>query len=130
MLEVSEIMTPGVFTIPKEITVKEAAIKMTELKVGYLVVGSASKVEGVISERDIITRVLGVSKSPYKTLVKDIMTVDTIAVYQHEQPQIALEMMEANRIRHVLVFNNQHVCVGMLSIRNLLKTFIEAGNLN
>ena len=67
--------TDSLLTIIENSTATEATHKMNDHKVGCLVVlDSNGKFTGVLSERDILTRVFMESSPPDNILVKDIMT--------------------------------------------------------
>lgn len=74
-VSVKDIMTVTVITGSKTDSIKETAIKMKNYHIGVVVIiDNARRVEGLISEKDIINRVVCTGLDPEKTQVKDIMT--------------------------------------------------------
>src|SRR5207244_219669 len=71
---VVEIMTQSPVTIPATATAKEAAGLMRDREIGSLVVVETGKPMGIVTERDIVTKVAAPDKQPSRVLVRDIMT--------------------------------------------------------
>lgn len=124
-MQVKTIMHSGLETISSEANVREAAQKMAELNIGALLVIHENEVHGIFSERDILKKVIGLSRKPEKTCVKDVMTKEIITVELTEQAHIALSIMEEKRFRHLPVVDDNGDFVGMLGIRDLIKAVSE-----
>jgi len=78
---VLEIMTPTPVTIQASATVAEAAVTMRDKEIGSLVVVEQGKPMGIVTERDVVTKVAASNKQPSGVLVRDIMTSPLIAVH-------------------------------------------------
>lgn len=115
-----DIMLPGVHTISPNDSVKDAVTKMIELKRGAMVVGNKNKIEGIISERDLLRKVVAKNLSSEKTPVKNIMTKNVLTISSTSTPERALKIMEENKIRHLPVIDDRGNYVGILSIRDLM----------
>ena len=61
--------------VSPDATLKEAAAKMTEVDCGVLPVGTGSKVEGIITDRDIVVRAISKGKDPSRERASDFMTL-------------------------------------------------------
>ena len=108
MSTVSQILkTKGnvVVTIVPGATALEAARLMNEKRIGCVLVIEAGKSDllGILSERDILTRIVAGERDPRTTRVTDVMTRDVICC----TPQTAISelktVMQARRVRHVPV---------------------------
>jgi len=85
-------MVESVVTVDVDSSVMKAVKIMNEHEIGCLVVTRRGKAVGIITERDLLHRVIGKSKNPSRTKVREIMTKPLIA----GQPDMDLE--EATRL--------------------------------
>src|SRR5262249_44304418 len=108
-----------VLSIGPEATVLEAAVLMNEHKVGSLVVMSGGQLIGIISERDILTRVVVPRLDPGQALVRDVMTVEVVCCKPHTQLEEARGVLKNRRIRHLPVVDDAKELLGLISIGDL-----------
>jgi diguanylate cyclase (GGDEF)-like protein len=110
----------GLLTIRENETVSQAAKKMTDNQVGCLIVLDAQdKFAGIVTERDILAKVINKVSSPDHLFVRDIMTTDVISCTM-DTPAVKVEqLMAERRIRHVPIVENG-VPVGMVSSRDII----------
>jgi signal-transduction protein with cAMP-binding, CBS, and nucleotidyltransferase domain len=109
-----------IITIREGETAAGAARKMHENDIGCLVVlGTAGEVAGVITERDIIKKVVAQSENPGKLAVGEIMNNTVISCNMDTPLARAQRMMTAHGIRHIPIIE-EGVAVGMLSSRDIL----------
>src|ERR1051325_171761 len=94
---------PHVLSIGPEATVLDSALLMNEHKVGSLVVMSGGNVIGIITERDILQRVVVPRLDPGVTLVQDVMTTELICCQPHPSLEEARGVLKNRRIRHLPV---------------------------
>ena len=73
-LDVKEIMVEKVISIRADATVKEAVKLMNEYEIGCLIVAKKGEAVGIITERDVLKRVISKSKDPEVTKVSEIMS--------------------------------------------------------
>jgi len=104
-------------------SVHEAAVYMTEQKVGAVPVLSADRLVGVFSERDVLNRIVVPGRNPHQVSVGEVTSELRAVIRCDETPHQALERMELNGIRHLPVVDGER-WVGMLSIRDLLRVEI------
>jgi CBS domain-containing protein len=101
-------------------TVLESAMKMSELKIGALLVLQDDKVEGIISERDILRKLVVLGGDPKKTLVEEIMTKELVTVSATTTVREAMRIVTDKRIRHLPVIENGKL-IGLISIGDLTR---------
>ena len=78
-LKISDVMTPNVITCKPDDTVVDAARKMAQYSIGsVVVVDDKGTILGILTEGDIVRRVVARGLDPSKTLVKDVMTVNPV----------------------------------------------------
>ncbi len=98
---------------------EDAARYMAERKVGAVVVLEQGELAGLLSERDILTKVVATSRDPKKTCVGDIMTQNLVIVEANRTYEDCLALMKQNAIRHLPVVDNGRL-LGLVSLRDLL----------
>jgi CBS domain-containing protein len=102
----------------------EAAILMAEQFIGSVVVTSAAKVTGILTERDLIMRVVGKGRDPDKVTIKDVMTTDLIRVGPEDSSGHCLNLMKEHRCRHLLVFDGDEF-LGIVSLRDMVALLVD-----
>jgi CBS domain-containing protein len=115
---------PAASTYPKA-TVQEVCQSLREKKVGALTVIDEGRLVGIISERDIVVRVVAEGRDPRKTLVSEVMTSPVRTVKEDISTREALELMHEGRFRHLPLVDAAGRVIGMLSIRHLLRDRID-----
>ena len=109
-----------VITIRDTESAAAAAKKMHETDVGCLIVlDGQGKVAGVVSERDVIKKVVAQSANPAKVTVADIMNSSVISCRMDTSVAQANRMMTGHGVRHLPVIEDG-VPLGMLSSRDIL----------
>jgi CBS domain-containing protein len=109
-----------VFTIVPDATIDEAVIEMCRHKVGALLVIDDKKTPvGMLSERDLLIRVLLSHRNPALTRVAQVMTRHVVCVAEQDSIESAMAMMTHARCRHLPVMGDG--IVGMISIGDLVR---------
>jgi CBS domain-containing protein len=98
----------------------ECAVKLTQLKIGALVVLQEDKLIGIVSERDILRRVVSKGDDANQTLVEQIMTKALVTVAPSTTVREAMHIVTEKRIRHLPVLENEKL-VGLISIGDLTR---------
>lgn len=107
-------ITPGM-------TVYDCALKLTQLKVGaLLVIDSSNKLVGIISERDILRKIVASGQDPKSVIVDTIMTTNLTTVLPTTSVREAMKIVTEKRIRHLPVLDNGKL-VGIISIGDLTR---------
>jgi CBS domain-containing protein len=100
-------------------TVLEAARFMMERNIGALPVMRDGKLVGILSERDIMNRVVAVGRTPGTTAVSEIMTANPRAVSAEESVEECLFMMREFGFRHLPIVDGNDL-KGLVSLRDIL----------
>ncbi|GGX20772.1 signal transduction protein [Streptomyces chryseus] len=110
-----EIMTPGTECIGAEETVLVAARKMTELGVGALpICGTDNKLKGMLTDRDIVVKVLGAGKDPGTTNAGELAQGEAVTIGADDDAGEILRTMTAHKVRRLPVIDG-HDLVGMVA---------------
>ncbi len=125
MTTLRDIMRPGfLFALQQDVTVKVATEVMTARNIGIVIVLEGDRLVGVVSERDVVRRVVNRGLDPARTPVGDVMTSQLIVGHPDDDYQSAMRKMDQANIRHLLVVDGREM-VSMISIRDLIRVDME-----
>ena len=100
-------------------TVLEAARFMMEHNIGALPVLRNGQLVGILSERDVMNRVVAVGRTPGTTTVAEVMTANPRAVSADESVEECLFIMREFGFRHLPIVDGQDL-KGLVSLRDIL----------
>jgi len=121
MTKLREIMVSGfVHAVQRGATVSDAVRVMTDRNVGIVAVLDADRLVGLVSERDVVRRVIAKGDDPATTQVDNIMTTKIVFGSPDEDFQDAVQLMDTANIRHLPVVENGAL-LSMISVRDLLR---------
>ena len=111
-----EIMTPSPQCCSKETLLNEVANLMVEADCGEIPVTDASnRLIGVITDRDIVCRVVAKGKNPSTVTAGECMTDHVVVVNEDTSLEDVVSVMEENQIRRVPVVDASGCCCGIIS---------------
>jgi len=96
----------SVETVDPDATVLVAVTRMNERHIGSLVVTRDGAVLGIVTERDMLTRVLAGKRDPEETRVREVMTRDPVILDPDVTIDEALAIVSKRRCRHLPVMHN------------------------
>lgn len=104
----------------------EAAERMHQRAVGTLVIlNDAKQPIGIMTDRDLVERVLAQRLDPTTTSVRQVMTTGPKTISEETPINTALSLMRSGRFRRLPVVDGQGKLVGMLSLDDVLMLFAE-----
>ena len=119
-MQVSEVMTRNVECIRPGDSVLDAARKMRKLDVGPLpVCGDNDRLVGMLTDRDIVIRAVADARDLQEVKVQDVMTPDIHFCLDHHDVHQAARIMHDKQVRRLVVLNDDHRLVGILSLGDL-----------
>jgi len=119
-------MVPGfVHAVQRGATVADAVGTMTDRNVGIVAVLDGDRLIGLVSERDVVRRVVAAGHDPATTPVDDVMTTRIVFATPDEAFEDAVQLMDAANIRHLPVVDDGSL-LSMISVRDLLRVELHA----
>ncbi len=112
-----------VLTVSPDTPVREAVEKMEAISVGTALVMDGGEVVGIVSERDVIRKVVLEDKDISKVKVKEIMTTNIVSITQDTPLDECMKLITEKRIRHLPVICGGTLC-GIVSIGDVVKYLI------
>lgn len=106
-------------------TVREVAFYMSERRVGAVAVLDGQRVAGIVSERDIMSKVVAKGLDPAKTKVSEVMSRELLVASPEDSYEDAARKMRQAGIRHLPVVEGGRL-LGMISQRDLLQVDLSA----
>ena len=119
-LKVSDVMIREVITINENATVKEAAEIMNKFEIGCLIAVRKGKAMGIITERDLLKRVVAEARDANKTKVKEIMSSPLVVVEPNMDLEEAVRLMFQMKIKKLPVVEGKRL-VGLVSLTDIAR---------
>ena len=117
-MKCSEIMTKNPSCCLTTDTVYQAAQLMKSEDVGPIPIVSnheTKKLEGIVTDRDLVLKVVAEARDPKSTPVKDMMTTDVYTCRANDNVEKALELMEHHQIRRIPIVDERDQLVGIIA---------------
>jgi len=111
-----ELMTPSPTCCQPEHTVVDVAEIMKREDVGLVpVVDESSKLIGVLTDRDIVMKVVADGRDPRGTAVSEVMTTDPSSCQEHDSVETVMQQMAAHQVRRIPIVDSDGTIVGIVS---------------
>jgi len=117
-------MVKNVVTVKPNATVKSAAALMNAHEISCLVVVNYEKPVGIVTEQDMLRRVMHKSRDPGKTCVSEIMSKPLIVATPNMDAREAVKFMLERNIRRLPVVENGRL-VGLVTLTDLISASIQ-----
>jgi CBS domain-containing protein len=120
LTRVQDLMKEQVVTVQVEQTIMKAAKLMSAKKVSSVVVTENGKLVGILTERDVVSRVVAAGLSPAETCLNEIMTENPLTIDPLAYYYDALSSMLLHSVKHLPVVKEDGL-VGMITLTDLLR---------
>jgi len=121
-MELKDMMVQSLITVESNQSVKEAAKRMNLYEIGcLLVVSKDRKIVGILTERDILRKIVEASKSAEKTKVKEIMTTKLVIGSPDMEVVDAARLMLQKKIKKLPVVSGSKL-VGLVTFTDIVRT--------
>lgn len=116
---VRDIMHSGVRVINHQLSVEQAAKMMEQGDFGSIPVEKNDKMIGMLTDRDIVLRVVATGKNPKLTKVSECMSRGINWCFDDDDLETVARKMKENKQRRLPVVNRQKRLVGMISLAEI-----------
>jgi len=117
---VEDVMTPAVKTVERYASVLEATKIMEDMLLGALVVVERSRAVGIITERDVIHRVVNAGLDPKRTAVSEVMSSPLVTITPEASIEKAAQLMVEKRIKKLPVLKDGRL-VGIITATDIVR---------
>jgi CBS domain-containing protein len=115
---VKDIMSHEVFSVDCNETVRKACEIFFNNRVGCLIVTDKEQIVGLVSERDIIERMICKDRDPNTTKLEEITSKNIKTIDKNERIEKAIEILKENKIKRLPVTFNEEL-VGIITITDI-----------
>jgi len=122
---VAEIMQRRVLAVEMNTTAKECAKAMTKRGVGCAVIVQGKAAIGIVTERDLVSKVMADLLDPSKVLVRDIMSTPLITVTPEATMTEAGKLMADYGIRRLVVIDREGALTGIITAVDLARVLAK-----
>lgn len=119
-LKTGNVMIRKVITVDEQATVRKAANIMNELDIGCVIATRKGKPIGIVTERDLLKRIISKGKNAEKTAVKEIMSTPLVAISPDADLEEAARQMFEKKIKKLAVAD-QNGLVGLISLTDIAR---------
>lgn len=124
-MSVGKICVRTVVTAQPEETIDTAAKRMARYSVGTLVVVEERRPVGIITDRDLVVRVLAQERSPTVLTVGTVMSGNLVCVQEETPLEDALRLMRGHQLRRLVVVSPMQELVGLFALDDMLELLEE-----
>ncbi len=114
-------MIGEVITIEANVTVRKAVRLMNDREIGCLVVVQDGKPVGIVTERDMLKRVLVAGRDPRAVEVADVMSKPLLFMEPEKEIEEAVKLMFKHKIKKLPVVENERL-VGLVTLADLIRS--------
>jgi CBS domain-containing protein len=119
-LKVEDVMVEDVVTVEDDVTVKRAVAIMNKYEIGCLVVTKRGKPVGIVTERDMLTRVLAESRNPETTKIADIVSRPLVIAEPDMDLEEAARLMFKMKVKKLPVVSDSRL-VGLVTLTDIAR---------
>lgn len=124
-MNVGDVMSREVEFIGQEASAQDAAELMGEIDVGALPVGTADRLHGIVTDRDLLYRVVAKGLDPTSTRLRDIASRPVITCRPSDTLHSAMDAMAANHLRRMPVQDPEtSMIVGWVTLADISRALL------
>ena len=124
-MKVSEVMVRDPVKVGPEAHCGHIARLMKDRGIGSIVVVEDGKPMGIVTERDLVHRVMAASMNPERCTAAQVSSKPVVAVSVHADVEMAVDMMNDYRIRRIVVVDDHDMVAGILTTDDLARNLRE-----
>ena len=118
MLKVKDVMVTNVVTVDVGVSVRKAVERMNAQEIGCLVVQEKGHYAGILTERDVLKRVVVKARNPEKVFVGQVMSKPLTVVDPETSVEEAVKLMLEKRVKKLPVIKTKKL-VGLITMTDI-----------
>jgi len=126
MIKVKDRMSRTLKTMPDSATVFEAANFFKDEKISAVFVTSNDEISGIVTDADLVKKVMAENRNPQETSLKEVMSKNIITIDLEDSLTTAGDAMDRNGVRHLGVTGDDKI-IGVISVRDLIHPVYSDG---
>ena len=123
--QILKLRMPPVQTLDISGTIKNAVDIMQENNIGSIVVTKERKLEGIVTERDILMKVIGKIDKWEETNITTVMTADPTSLRPQDMIAYVMNNMSIGGYRHVPIVNDENEPISIVSIKDIMNYIVS-----
>ncbi len=118
-MQIADVMSRGVELVSPDATVQEAATKMAEGDIGAVLIGTDDEPAGILTDRDIILRVVVEGRDSTTLPVSEVMSSTLFTCREEDTVQEVFREMSERQVRRLPVFDQNGKLSGIVALSDL-----------
>lgn len=123
--KIADVMSKDVMSVDLNTSVKNCAKSMSKKGVSCAVITQSNAPIGMVTERDLVSKVLAEAIDPNNVLVRDVMSTPLITVSPNATVSEASAMMAEYRIRRLVAIDRTGAMVGIVTTGDIARSLAE-----
>jgi CBS domain-containing protein len=119
-MEIQNLIRRSAVTLPATASLAEAARLMKENDVGSVVITDGARVVGIVTDRDIVVRLVAEGRNPATAAAEEAMTRAPVCLAAGSDVEECLNRMEAHGVRRIPLLDARGKLVGVVSLDDVL----------
>jgi CBS domain-containing protein len=119
-MKLKDLIRRNVKTLSPEKSCEEAAKTMRDENIGCVVVAQNGRPVGIVTDRDLVDRVMAARRDAHQVRLRDVMSRDPIFIVDERPLEEALAIMARMRVRRIATISQDGQLSGLLSLDDLL----------
>jgi len=120
ILLVRDVMTKDVRVVRPDTSVKEVVAVMNKFDIGSVVVVQGERPVGIITERDVLKRIVEPCLAPETLTARQVMTSPVVTIDENASVNEAARLMVKKRVKRLLVTRNNDQLVGIITFTDIV----------
>lgn len=119
LMKIREMMTKGTRWVAPTTPIIEAAGLMRLHDIGVLPVLENDRIVGMLTDRDIVIQIVADGRDSHESRVQDAMSTGSISVFEDQEVEEAVRLMQKYQIRRLPVLDRSSKLVGIVSLGDI-----------
>lgn len=120
-MHINHLIKRDIETLPPKSSCEAAAKLMKDQQIGCVVIAVDDEPVGIITDRDIVTRVVAVGDIPSEVTVGEVMSDSPVILGEDRSVDRAIQTMNENTIRRLIVLDEEGLLEGVVTLDDILE---------